>query len=333
MQALVFTGVNQPLRWEQRPDLVPREGQVVVELKAAALNRRDYWITCGQYPGLRAPAILGSDGAGIVGQVGRGVPSSWCDRHVVLYPGINWGEHPSAQGPEFRVLGMPDDGTLATVVAVPVASLFARPAHLDWQQAAALPMAGLTAWRALFVQAQLQPEQRVLITGVGGGVATCALQFAVAAGAEVWVTSSSSRKIQHAISLGARGGVDYRDGDWAPTLRERSGPLDVILDGAGGAGYAQLIDLAARGGRIVSYGATAGRPTELNLHKVFWKQLHLTGSTLGSPDDFAAMLDFVEQHHLRPVVDQVFPLDDANRALQRMAESGQFGKLVLNCNI
>ncbi len=333
MQALVFIGVGQPLRCEQRPELVPRDGHVVVELKAAALNRRDYWITQGLYPGIQTPAVLGSDGAGIVGHVGRGVPSTWCDRHVVLYPGLGWGEHPSAQGPEFRVLGMPDDGTLATVVAVPVGSLFPRPAHLDWQQAAALPVAGLTAWRALFAQAHLQPEQRVLITGIGGGVATCGLQFAVAAGAEVWVTSSSARKIQHALSLGARGGVNYQTDGWATQLRDRSGPLDVILDGAGGPGYRELIELAARGGRIVSYGATAGRPPDVNLHKVFWKQLHLIGSTLGSPDDFAAMLDFVEQHQLRPVVDQVFPLDDAHRALHRMAESSQFGKLVLNCNI
>jgi zinc-binding alcohol dehydrogenase/oxidoreductase len=277
--------------------------------------------------------ILGGDGSGIVGPVGRGVSNSWSGREVVLYPGIDWGEQPSAQGQDFRVLGMPDDGTLATSVAVAVSHLYARPPHLDWQESAALPMAGVTAYRAAFVQGRLRADQRVLVSGVGGGVATFALQFALAAGAEVWVTSSSPRKIQHAVSLGARGGLDYREAGWHRELLKLSGPLDLILDGAGGPGYTQLIELAAPGGRIVNYGATAGRPDGLNLHKVFWKQLHLIGSTLGSPQDFAAMLDFVQQHSLRPIVDQVFPLDDANLALARLAESRQFGKLVLNCNI
>jgi zinc-binding alcohol dehydrogenase/oxidoreductase len=333
MQALVFTGVDQPLRHEQRADPLPGDGEVVIELKAAALNRRDYWITQGKYPGIRTPVVLGSDGAGIVALAGPGVSGSWVGREVLLYPARDWGERPSAQGPHFRILGMPDDGTFATAIVVPASMLYARPPHLSWQEAAALPLAGLTAYRAVFVQGRLHADQRVLISGVGGGVATFALQFALASGARVWVTSSSPRKIQHALSLGAAAGFDYREPGWSRQLLADSGPLDLIVDGAGGPGYRQLLEVAAPAGRIVNYGATAGRPPELDLFPVFWKQLHLIGSTMGSPQDFEAMLDFVQQHRIRPVIDQVFPLDDADLAIRRMEHSPQFGKLVLNCNI
>lgn len=333
MQALVFTGVGEPLRHETREDPVPRDGEVVVELKAAALNRRDYWITQGQYPGIKTPVVLGSDGAGTVAATGPGVSSSWSGREVVLYPGIDWGERPSAQGPNFRILGMPDDGTFATAVSLPAIQLYAKPTHLDWQESAALPLAGLTAYRAVFVQGRLKAGQRLLVTGIGGGVATLALQFAIAAGIDVWVTSSSLRKIQHAVSLGAQGGVDYGTDGWSRELAASGGPFDLIIDGAGGESYGQLLELAAPAGRIVSYGATTGRPPELDLFKLFWKQLHLIGSTMGSPHDFESMLDFVQQHHIHPIIDQVFPLDNAELALRRMADSPQFGKLVLNCNI
>jgi zinc-binding alcohol dehydrogenase/oxidoreductase len=340
MQAVVFTGVGQPLVCQERPELEPREGQAIVELRAAALNRRDYFITKGLYPGIKTPVVLGSDGSGIVARVGRGVSQSWLGREVILYPGIDWGDNPAAQGRAFRVLGMPDDGTFATSVAVPANLLFAKPPHLSWQEAAALPLAGVTAYRAVCVQGMLRPgevpktgSQRVLITGIGGGVAVFALQFALAAGAEVWVTSSSPRKIQHAVSLGAKGGFDYRNAGWHRELVKLSGPIDLIVDSGGGNGYADLIEAAAPGGRIVTYGATAGRPPELDLFKVFWKQLHLIGSTLGSPRDFEAMLDQINRHRIRPVVDQAFPLDDAPLAIARMADSPQFGKLVLNCGI
>lgn len=333
MEAVVFSAVGQAMQCLERPELEPAAGQAIVQLQAAGLNRRDYWITQGQYPGIRTPVVLGSDGAGTVTQVGSDVPSSWLGRQVVLYPGIDWGQDPAVQGPSFRVLGMPNDGTFATSIAVPVASLFDKPTHLGWQEAAALPLAGVTAYRALAVQGNVQPGQQVLITGIGGGVATFALQFAVAAGAEVWVTSSSTRKIQHAVSLGAQGGFDYGQTGWHRELLERCGPMDLVVDSAGGAGYGDLIQVAAPGARLVSYGSTAGRPPELDLFKVFWKQLKLIGSTMGSADDFAAMLEVVHRHQIHPVVDQVFSLDEAATAVAHMADCPQFGKLVLNCRI
>jgi NADPH:quinone reductase-like Zn-dependent oxidoreductase len=187
----------------------------------------------------------------------------------------------------------------------------------------------VTAFRAVFTQGGLQRGESVLITGIGGGVATFALQFAVAAGAKVWVTSSSPEKIQRATELGVLGGFDYRDETWAKKCAKEVGPLDLVIDGAGGSGYDSLIQLAAPGGRIVSYGATAGRPKDLDLFKVFWKQLRLQGSTMGSPADFSAMVSFVEKHEIHPVVDAVFPLEEGNHALGHMQSAPQFGKYVL----
>jgi NADPH:quinone reductase-like Zn-dependent oxidoreductase len=249
---------------------------------------------------------------------------------VIINPGLGWGKDPAAQGPEFSVLGMPRDGTFAGEVAIEATQVHEKPSHLDWYQAAALPLAGLTAWRAVFTQGGLQPGETVLITGVGGGVATFALQFAIAAGAHVWVTSSSQDKINRAIDLGALGGFDYRDDDWGNKLTEAAGSPHLIIDSAGGSGYRSLLHVVAPGGRIVSYGSTAGAPDSLDLFKVFWKQLRLQGSTMGSPEDFAAMLKFTGEKRLVPIVDSVTPLADGNRAIGAMKSSPQFGKLVLS---
>ena len=329
MRALVLKEIKTPLVLEDRPRLVPGPDEVVVQLKAAALNRRDYWITQGLYPGIEPPVILGSDGAGIVTATGSGLGNFWKGREAVIYPGENWGANQSAQSPDFAILGLPRDGTFADEVVVSATQLCAKPAHLDWNEAAALPLAGLTAYRALFSQGGLRAGQRLLVSGIGGGVATFVLQFALAAGAEVWVTSSSTEKIETAKSLGARGGFDYREEGWWKQASKQAGDFDLIVDSAGGPGYGGLLNLAAPGGRIVNYGATAGPPEKLDLFKVFWKQLRIQGSTMGSPADFAAMLDFVEKHHIRPIVDRILPLAEGDQAVSLMQSSPQFGKIVL----
>ena len=206
----------------------------------------------------------------------------------------------------------------------------AKPAHLSFEQAAALPLGGVTAYRATFTRAQLQPGERVLISGVGGGVALLALQMAVAVGAEVWVTSSSEDKIAQAVALGAKGGISYKTEKWPATLtKQAGGGFDVIVDSAAGPGFNDLVDAAAPGGRIVFYGATQGDVPDLAARKVFWKQLSLLGSTMGTEQDFAAMVQLFEQHQLVPVVDETFPLAEGEQALRRMADGLQFGKLVL----
>lgn len=329
MKAAILTGIKETLAIQQLPDPVAAPGQAVVRLKAAALNHRDLWIQQGLYANINLSVTLGSDGAGIVTSVGAESDQTWVGREVIINPSLNWGPDPRAQGSGFRILGMPDPGTFAERILIPVANLAAKPAHLSWEQASALPLTGLTAWRALFTRAQLKTGERVLVTGIGGGAALFALQFACAAGAQVWVTSGSPEKIQRAWTLGASGGANYHDADWAESLQKQAGRFDVIVDSAGGEGFARLIDLTAPGGRIVFFGATTGNPTGLDLRKCFFRQINVLGTTMGSPADFAGMTRLVEEKKITPVVDQVFPLDGADTALRHMEAAVQFGKIVL----
>ena len=329
MNAAVLVGVKQPLVIQQMPDPVAPPGQVVVRLKAAALNHRDLWMQLGLYPNIIVPITLGSDGAGVVSSVGSPADASWVGREVIINPALDWGVDPRAQGPDFRILGLPDQGTYAEQVVIPVANLAPKPAHLSWAESAALPLAGLTAWRALFTRAQLKSGERLLVTGVGGGAALFALQFAEAAGAQVWVTSGSPEKIARACTLGALGGVNYREADWADSLLKRAGRFDMIVDSAGGEGFAKLIDLAAPGGRIVFFGATTGNPKGLDMRKCFFRQINVLGTTMGSPADFAGMTAMVHRHKIVPVVDRVFPLASAEAALRHMEAGAQFGKVGL----
>ena len=330
MKALVLDAPNQPLQLRNLPDPTAGPGEAIVALEAAALNHRDLWIQKGQYAGLKFPITPGSDGCGRVESIGEGVDPSWQGKEVIINPGLDWGHRPAAQSDKFRILGLPDDGTFAEKVRVPASALVAKPAHLDAHHAAALPLAGLTGYRALFVRAGLRPGERVLINGVGGGVALFTLQFAVAAGNTVFVTSGSKDKIQRAMELGASGGVSYKDENWAKQLKgEASGGFDVIIDSAGGEGFASLLDVANPGGRIACFGATRGNPPGFDMRRVFWKQLSILGTTMGSPEDFAAMVGFVETHEIRPLAEHEFPLAEGNEALQAMENAEQFGKIVL----
>lgn len=328
MKAAVFSAV-QSLAVDHVANPAAAAGEVVVQLKAAALNHRDVWIKSGQYAGLKFPVIPGSDGAGIVVEVGAGVDPKWLGREVILNPSLDWGHHERAQEPRFSILGMPKDGTLAEMIHIPATQLALKPAHLSWEEAAALPLAGLTAYRALFSRANLQAHEKILINGIGAGTAMIALQFAVAAGAVPFVTSSSPEKLLKASQLGARHGTLYTHGQWAKEFEAHYGEFDVIVDSAGGPGFGDLVDIAAPGGRIVFFGATRGNPPELATRKVFWKQLSLLGTTMGSPSDFQAMTEFVTTKGIHPVVSSVFPLDRVAEAFDLMERGGQCGKIVV----
>lgn len=328
MHAVQLRAVNQ-LEVVGVPDPRPAKGEVVVAIRAAALNHRDVWIKAGQYAGLKWPCIPGSDGAGVVVECGEGVEPAWRGREVIINPALGWGGSEAAQDARFTILGLPRDGTLAEKVAVPASQLTPKPAHLSWEQAAALPLAGLTAYRAVFARAKLRPTERILISGIGGGVALFALQFAVAAGADAWVTSGSEEKIRRAVALGAKGGFNYRQEGWAANAAKSPGLFDVIIDSAGGPGFGNLIDAAAPGGRIAFYGATRGDPPVLPMRKVFWRQISLLGTTMGSPADWAEMVGAVDRHKLRPVISDVFPLNRAADAFALMERSEQFGKIVV----
>jgi len=329
MKAIVLEAPDKPLAWKDVPKPILSPGDALVQIKAAALNRRDYWITIGKYARIKYPIILGSDGAGIVTEVGSNGDKHWIGQEVIINPGYGWGANPDFQSDNFKILGLPDDGTFAEYVKLPAQNLHPKPAHLSWEQAAALPLGGLTTYRALFNKGRAKKGNKVLITGVGGGTGTFALQFAKAAGCEVYVTSGSDEKIEAAKQLGATGGVNYKAADWAEQLGKLAGGFDVIIDSALGGGFAKLPDICNPGGRIVIFGGTAGSIPELNGRKIFWRQLQIIGTMMGTPEDFKAMLDFVNEHTIVPVVDEVLPLAEGDKAVKKMEHSSQFGKIVL----
>lgn len=329
MKAIVLEAADKPLVWKDVEKPILQAGEMLVQIKAAALNRRDWWITQGKYAGIKYPSILGSDGSGIVAEVGSDVDQSWIGKEVIINPGNNWGDHPEYQQKEFKILGLPDDGTFAEYVKTNAEYLYPKPAHLTWEQAAAIPLAGLTAYRALFTKGKAKKGDKVLIVGVGAGTGSFALQFAVAAGCQVFVTSGTGEKIEAAKALGAAAGVNYKAQDWAEQLKQLTGGFDVIIDSALGEGFAKLLDLCNPGARIVFFGGTAGDIPALNARKIFWKQLSILGTTMGTQEDFKAMLDLVNEHKIVPVVDEVFALADAEKAVRKMDNSAQFGKIVL----
>ena len=337
MRAVVLRepGPAGNLRLEEVPDPTPGADEVIVRLKAAALNHRDVWIRSGTGAyagGFKQRVILGSDGAGEVLAVGRGADPSLVGRAVVINPSLGWGDDDAAQGPDFRILGLPDDGTYAELIRVPARDVHDKPAALSFEEAAAIPLAALTAYRAVVSRARVQAGETVLVTGIGGGVSTFALQIAARLGARVLVTSGSDAKLARAREMGAAGGANYRTQDWAReivALCKGAGP-DVVIDSVGGETFAKAVELLRPGGRIASYGATTGVVKEVVLRNVFWKQASVLGTTMGSPREFAAMLKLYGEGGLRPVVDRVFPLAEAAAAHRRMEEAGQFGKLVLN---
>jgi zinc-binding alcohol dehydrogenase/oxidoreductase len=332
MKAVVLPQLGGPeqLRIEAVATPVPGPGQVRVQVRAAALNRRDVWITLGLYPSIRLPCILGSDGAGVIDQVGPDVNPQQLGREVVIYPAYDWGEDPRFPGPRFRVLGMPDQGTLAEFICVPLGHVFPKPDWLSWEQAAAVPLAGLTSWRAVATQAAVHAGETVLVTGIGGGVATFALKWAVALGARVFVTSSSQDKIERALAMGAVGGVNYQDSDWAGQLANLSGGIDVVIDGTSGPAFQGYFTVMNPAGRIVIYGATAGNPPEgLEMARLFFRHLQIRGSTMGTLGEFAAMLQFLAEHRIEPVIDRVFALTEAVAAHQHLRAAGHMGKVVL----
>ncbi|MEO6520742.1 MAG: zinc-binding dehydrogenase [Mucilaginibacter sp.] len=329
MKAIVLESAENPIVYKEVDKPVLQAGEVLVQLKAAALNRRDYWITVGKYGGIKYPTILGSDGAGIVSEVGEGVDANLIGKEVVINPSHDYGDDPSFQGKDFKILGLPDDGTFAEYVKVKAEYLYPKPTHLSWEQASAIPLAGLTAYRALFTKGQLKAGDKVLIVGAGSGTGSFAIQWAVAAGATVYVTSGSAEKIELAKQLGAVGGANYKDEDWDNQLKELAGGFDVVVDSALGDGFARIPDLCKPGAHIVTFGGTAGDFPAFNARKFFYKQLVLSGSMMGTVDEFKAMMDLVDQHRIVPVVDEVFPLDQAAAAIGKMEKSNQFGKIVL----
>ncbi|MGH8163962.1 MAG: quinone oxidoreductase family protein, partial [Rhodanobacteraceae bacterium] len=254
-----------------RPE--PAPGEALVRIRAAALNHRDVFITRGLYPNVELPRTLGADGAG-----------EFDGTRVVIDPMLGWGDDPEVWKPDATILGMPHDGTFAQYVAVPRENIYPAPAHLSDAEAASLPLAGLTAYRAVFVRAKLQAGETVLITGIGGGVQSFVLLYAKHVGARAIVTSSSDEKLGRAKQLGADVAINYKTTpDWHKLARKAG--VDVAVDSAGGDTLAKTIALVRPGGRVVTYGGTTGDAT-IKLFPLFWNHVTVYGTSMGSPQDF-----------------------------------------------
>lgn len=324
------TGAEAELAIEEIDTPVPQPGQALVRLRAAALNRRDQWIRRGQYAAIRLPAVPGSDGCGVVESTGSPADAALVGRRVVINPNIGWGHDERVQSPSYTILGMPSQGTLAEYVCVATDRLAEAPDHLSDAECAALPLAGLTAWRAVMVHGLCHEASHVLVTGIGGGVATMAALFAKAAGAAVVVSSSSNDKLLRAREVLGVQGVNYREEGWLKKAKELCGGLDLVVNSAGGEQFAQFPAAVQPGGRIVFYGATNGVPSTLDLHRLFWKQITIQGSTMGSDADFRAMMHAVSTKQLRPLVHHTtYALHQVNSALDAMEGGEQLGKIII----
>lgn len=312
------------LRIEDVQEKHPQPGEVKVRIKASGLNHRDLFILNGRSK-TESPVILGSDGAGIVEVVGDGVNHIRIGDEVVINPSLGWIKtHEVPEIPD--ILGIPKDGTFAQSSIVPAINVEQKPHYLTWEEAGVLPLASLTAYRALFTRGQLQKGEHVLIPGIGSGVATFVLAMAKAIGATVTVTSRDEHKRREALRLGADTAIDSNS-DWSKMIKGIK--VDLIVESIGPATFPQYFSVLRPGGRIVSFGATSGDRIEVPIRPFIFPQFSLLGTSMGSAEEFKQMLHFVEQHRLRPVMDKTFLLSEAIQAFQRMEEGKQFGKICL----
>lgn len=324
MRAVVLERFGGPevLTTRDIPDPAPREGWVTVDLKACALNWHDCLVRQGRYPGVPLPHVIGSDGAGVRSDTGE---------RVVVLPSLFWGDDERAPGPDWEILGDRTPGTYAERVSVPAANVLPLPAGWSFTDAAALPLAGLTAFRALFVRGELRAGETVLVLGAGGGVASIAIALAHAAGARVLVTTSSEEKLELAQALGAEDGALYTDDDWPERIRALSGGrgADLVIDSVGA--WEQALGATAAGGRLVTFGATRTAATEVDVRRFYFAQQTILGTTMGSPRDFAGLLGLVDRLPAwRPLVDRILPLEEAAAAHALMESRGHSGKVVLH---
>ncbi|UII19781.1 zinc-binding dehydrogenase [Fulvivirga ligni] len=305
------------------------EGEVLVKMQAAALNKRDQFIREGKYPNIELNSVLGSDGVGEVVELGAGVDKKWSGQQVIINPNRDWGPDKDVQSREYSILGMPSHGTFAEYVKVPANRIHRMPQGLSAEEAAALPLAGLTAYRACFHHGKITHGAHVLISGFGGGVAQFAFQFSIAVGAKVYVTSGRPEKINMALEMGAAGGFNYKLPNWYKNPWQTKGGFDVVIDSAGGDQVNSFLKIMRPGGRVVFYGATNGLPSSIDLYRMFWNQITLQGSTMGNDTEFVEMLRFVEKHDIKPLLSSVKPFDNIVESFNEIAKPSKMGKVVV----
>ncbi|MGA8891123.1 MAG: zinc-binding dehydrogenase [Anaeromyxobacteraceae bacterium] len=342
MKAMIMDGHGGPevLRLAEIPEPAAGPGRVVVRVRAVALNHLDIWVRKG-WPGLDLawPHVLGSDVAGVVESVGPGLESSGITpgMEVVVNPGLSCGRCEECLAGRdnlcrrYAILGEHVAGGYAEKVSVPAANVLPKPRDLSFEQAACIPLVFLTAWHALVARARLQPGETVLVHAAGSGVGSAAVQVARLVGARVIATAGSPEKCEKALALGAHHAIDYERTDFlkeAKLLTGRRG-VDVVFEHTGKATWERSLGALVNGGRLVTVGATTGFDPPTDLRHVFYRQLSIIGSTMGSKAELFQVLRFVEEKRLRPVLDRVMPLAEARQAQDLLSRREQFGKVVL----
>ncbi|CAM3947191.1 alcohol dehydrogenase [Bacillus luti] len=326
MKAIVHQNKKglEGLKYKFSSEISPNAGEVKVKLKAAGLNHRDLFIINNRKE-MDIPLVIGSDGSGIVTEIGEGVSNSTLHTEVIINPSIGW-DH-TAEVPELpEVLGGPKDGTFAEYVIVPVENVVEKPSYLTWEEAGVLSLSALTAYRALFTKGRLKCGEHVLIPGIGGGVATFAMLFAKAIGAKVIVTSRIDRKREIAEKYGAD--ISFNSsGNWEESLQGEK--VDLIIDSIGPATFLKYFDVLKPNGRIVNFGASSGDKIELPLRAVFYNQIDIMGTSMGSREEFNEMIKFIEKYKIKPIMDKIYSLEVAIQALRRMELGEQFGNIAL----
>ncbi|MBD7984253.1 zinc-binding dehydrogenase [Sporosarcina sp. Sa2YVA2] len=323
MKALIHENGNLNVLETAEP--VAKLGEVVVAMHAAGLNRRDLMIP-GRRGNTKEPLILGSDGAGVISSIGKGVKGWSVGDEVIINPSLRWFDKSTFPPAGFDILGMPDHGTFAEKIAISAEQLEKKPANLSMEEAAVIALSALTGYRALFTQGELKPGHTVFIPGAGSGVATYIIQFAKNIGARVIVSSRSVEKRKKALELGADLAIDTND-NWLDALSDEK--IDVVIESVGRATFNRSLEVLKPGGRIVVFGATTEDVVDLDLRKFFYGQYQMFGSTMGSRDELREMLQHIDQYGVKPVIDKAYPLENALEAFDALRNSEQFGKLVL----
>jgi NADPH:quinone reductase-like Zn-dependent oxidoreductase len=339
MRAAIFheNGGPEVVRIEDVPRPSPGPGEVLLEVRAAAMNHLDLWVRRGMPIETTMPHVGGSDVAGVVVEAGEGADDGLLGARVVVNPSLWCGRcRECARGEEsmcirYRILGEHTDGGFAEYLAVAADHVYRIPDELSFEQAAALPISYQTAWRALVARAALKPAEDVLVIGASGGTAAAAVQVARMMGARVFAVTSGAENVRRVRELGADVVYDREQEDWSRAVHRDTGKrgVDVVVENVGAATWQGSIRALANGGRLVTYGATTGAKVEVNLSAMFWKQTQIIGTTMASRAEFEAMLRAAFAGRLRPPIDVVLPLDRAREAHERLEAGDQFGKIVL----
>lgn len=303
----------------------PGDDEVVVALKVAGLNRRDIAVP-NRIKDQKEPVILGSDGAGVIESVGKNVTEVSVGDEVIINPALRWEKNSDAPPAGFDILGMPDHGTITEKIVLAANQVEPKPEYLTWEESGVLALASLTGFRALFTKGKIQKGETLFVPGASSGVATYIIQFAKAAGARVIVTSRSEEKRKQAKSLGADLVLDTAS-DWVEELAGET--IDLVIDSVGRATFNRSLEVLKQGGRMVVFGATTEDTVNLDIRAFFYGQYKLLGSTMGSREELKALLAFMEEHDIRPVVGHTFTLDEVEEAFELLRENNQFGKIAI----